>query len=220
MKEKESMAEQENVVVEALKTIGLSALLAFGIRTFVAEARFIPSGSMEPTLQIDDRLIIDKVSYRFEAPQRGDIVVFNPTDELRRQDFKDAFIKRIIGLPGDQVEMRNGQVYVNGQAIPEAYIQVGDVAIPEDIKDKLNRNWTPNKLELPARIPPGSYLVFGDNRDNSYDSRFWGYVPRDKIIGRAVVRFWPPRRVGGIQEPSYPSGLEPAEPSGELQPQP
>jgi len=210
MKDQEPVANQENVVAEAFKTIALSALLAFGIRTFVAEARFIPSGSMLPTLEVHDRLIIDKVSYRFDEPDRGDIVVFNPTDELRRQNFKDAFIKRVIGLPGDRVEVRgckrsdpanksfqDCQVYVNGQIIQEDYIQ-----------DEPDYQWMPEDINVPERVPKDSYLVLGDNRNNSYDSHFWGYVPRERIIGRAVVRFWPPSRIGGVEEPTYPSSLD------------
>ena len=185
------MAEQENPWVEGLKTVGLSALLAFGIRTFVAEARYIPSGSMLPTLEINDRLIIDKVGYHFDEPERGDIVVFQPTEELRRQNFKDAFIKRVVGLPGETVEVRNNTVFINGDAIEENYIF-----------EKPNYEWGPKQ------VPEGHYVVFGDNRNNSYDSHYWNFVPRDKIIGRAVVRFWPPKRIGGVEEPEYPAGLE------------
>lgn len=177
----------ENPWVEGLKTIGLSIVLALGIRTFVAEARWIPSGSMEPTLQIDDRLIVDKLSYRFHSPQRGDIVVFAPTDVLKEQKFKDAFIKRVIGLPGEKVEVKGGRVYVNGKGLREAYIE-----------DKPNYQWGP------VTVPPDSYLVLGDNRNNSYDSHYWGFVPRDRIIGRAIVRFWPPARMGELdKEPLY-----------------
>jgi signal peptidase I len=180
------MADQENPWVEGLKTVGLSALLAFGIRTFVAEARYIPSGSMLPTLEINDRLIIDKVGYRFDEPERGDIVVFRPTDELRRQNFKDAFIKRVIGLPGDTVEVRDSKVFVNGGEIQEQYIF-----------EKPNYQWGPEV------VPKDQYIVFGDNRNNSYDSHYWGFVPREKIIGRAAVRFWPPKRVGGVEDTQY-----------------
>ncbi len=179
--------KDENPWLEGLKTIGLSAILAIGIRQFVAEARYIPSGSMLPTLQINDRLIVDKLSYRFNTPQRGDIVVFSPTSTLEKQNFHDAFIKRVIGLPGDKVEVKGGRVYVNDQALRENYIE-------ED----------PQYQWGPQTVPPGSYLVLGDNRNNSYDSHYWGFVPREKIIGRAVVRFWPPNRVGEITpEPSY-----------------
>lgn len=177
----------ENPVVEVLKTIGLSAVLAFGIRTFVAEARYIPSGSMLPTLQVNDRLIVDKLGYHFKSPQRGDIVVFSPTDALQKQNFHDAFIKRVIGLPGEKVQVKAGRVYINDQALRENY--VADA---------------PQYEYGPVTVPDGSYLVLGDNRNNSYDSHYWGFVPRDHIIGRAVVRFWPVDRVGEIApDPAY-----------------
>ncbi len=181
--------KDENPWLEGLKTIGLSAVLAIGIRQFVAEARYIPSGSMLPTLQINDRLIVDKLSYRFNNPQRGDIVVFSPTATLEKQNFHDAFIKRVIGLPGEKVQVKGGRVYINDQPLRENYI--GKEEVPQ-------YEWGPQV------VPPDSYLVLGDNRNNSYDSHYWGYVPRDKIIGRAVVRFWPPNRTGEITpKPSY-----------------
>lgn len=175
---------EENPVVEVVKTIALSLFLAFGIRHFVAEARYIPSGSMEPTLQVNDRLIIEKISYHFNPPERGDIVVFWPTDTLKAEqpDLKDAFIKRIIGIPGDEVHVTEGIVYVNDEPLVEDYI-----AAPPEYE------WGP---EI---VPEGEYLVLGDNRNNSYDSHYWGFVPRDHIIGRAVVRFWPPNRFGDVE---------------------
>jgi signal peptidase I len=177
----------DNWWVEGMKTIFISLLLAFGIRTFVAEARYIPSGSMEPTLQINDRLIVDKLSYDFGKPQRGDVVVFNPTAALRNEGFHDAFIKRIIGLPGDKIQVKGGQVYVNGCPLEEKYIAA-----------------KPDYHFGPVTVPPDSYLVFGDNRNNSYDSHYWGFVPRHDIIGRAIVRFWPLNRVGELnQRPIY-----------------
>ena len=112
---------EENPLIESIKTIGLSVILAIGIRQFVAEARFIPSGSMLPTLQINDRLIIDKLGYQFQEPKRGDIVVFNPTNELKTQ-YKDAFIKRIVGLPGERVELKDGKVYIDNQIVEETYV--------------------------------------------------------------------------------------------------
>lgn len=174
---------EENPVVEIIKTLATAFILAIGIRTLVAEARYIPSSSMEPTLEINDRLIIEKVSYRFQKPQRGDVVVFSPTDKLREQNFKDAFIKRVIGLPGDKVEVRGGKVYVNDQAIREKYIEEA-----------------PEYKYGPVTVPKDQYLVLGDNRNNSYDSHYWGFVPRENLIGRAVVRFWPFNRLGTIDE--------------------
>ncbi|PSN19019.1 signal peptidase I [filamentous cyanobacterium CCP5] len=163
---------------EGIETLGLSILLAFGIRTFVAEARYIPSGSMLPTLEINDRLIIDKVTYDFSNPHRGDIVVFHPPDALHQ---KDAFIKRLIGLPGDVVEVKTGKVYINGEPQQESYIAA-----------------KPDYQYGPVTVPADSYLVLGDNRNESFDSHYWGFVPKDHVIGRAVFRFWPPNRVGEL----------------------
>lgn len=174
---------QPNPWVEGLQTIGLSVILALGIRHFVAEARYIPSGSMEPTLQINDRLVIEKISYYFNPPERGDIVVFWPPDDVfEGQQGRDAFIKRVIGLPGDTVHVSGGEVFINGNPIEEDYIK----AEPE-------YEWGPET------VPEDSYLVLGDNRNSSFDSHSWGFVPRENIIGKAVVRFWPPSRVGGLQ---------------------
>jgi signal peptidase I len=174
---------EENPVVEIVKTIAMAAVLSFGIRTFVAEARYIPSSSMEPTLQINDRLIIEKMTYRFNEPQRGDVIVFNATEALQQQNFKEAFIKRVIGLPGDTVLIKNGEVIVNGEVLEELYI-----------KER------PNYEYGPVTVPEEEYLVLGDNRNNSYDSHYWGFVPDDKIIGRAFIRFWPPQRLGSLEQ--------------------
>ncbi|MBD0336269.1 MAG: signal peptidase I [Cyanobacteria bacterium Co-bin13] len=173
---------QPNPWIEGLQTIGLSIVLALGIRHFVAEARYIPSGSMEPTLQVNDRLVVEKISYHFNQPERGDIVVFWPPESLFPPgQRRDAFIKRVIGLPGDTVEVRGGEVFVNGTALEEDYIKA-----------------PPNYEWGPETVPEASYLVLGDNRNSSYDSHAWGYVPYENIIGRAVVRFWPPDRLGGL----------------------
>jgi signal peptidase I len=193
----------ENPWVETLKTIGLSAVLALGIRSFVAEARFIPSGSMLPTLQIDDRLIIDKISYRFTDPTRGDIVVFNPTPQLEKEKYKDAFIKRVIGLPGDRIDVKGGKLYLNGKLLSEKYLDEP----PSDewsTTDKMSSGDHPIPWPTDGRVPAGSYLVLGDNRNNSYDSHYWGFVPKDRIVGKATLRFWPINRIGGIDpQPDY-----------------
>ncbi|NEO28176.1 MAG: signal peptidase I [Kamptonema sp. SIO4C4] len=116
------MSRLQSTSVEALKTIALSAVLAVGIRQFVAEARYIPSESMLPTLEVNDRLMIEKISYRFHDPQRGDIVVFNPTEALEQRNFRDAFIKRVVGLPGETVSLKAGKVYIDGEPLEEDYI--------------------------------------------------------------------------------------------------
>ncbi len=207
----------ENPWIEGLKTIGLAALLAVGIRHFVAEARYIPSGSMLPTLQYEplhDRLIVDKIAYRFTDPQRGDIIVFSPTDKMKEKDpnFKDALIKRVIGLPGDKIEIIGGQVYINGEALRESYV-ASEINPSAPVAEEADHQITTVDVCPPDQrflhqaqiVPQNSYVVLGDNRNSSYDSRCWGPVPRKNIIGRAVLRFFPFGRFGTIDKtPIYP----------------
>ncbi len=178
----------ENPWVEGVKTLALSAVLAFGVRTFVAEARYIPSESMLPTLKINDRLLIEKVGYRFTTPERGDIVVFSPTETLKENGYNQAFIKRVIGLPGETITVSGGVVTVDGQPLSENYLA-----------DEPDYDFGP------VTVPDGHYLVLGDNRNNSYDSHHWGFLPRQNIIGRAAVRFWPLGRMSIIDDTSYSS---------------
>ncbi len=175
----------ENFWIELRNILVLSIVLAFGIRHFVAEARYIPSESMLPTLEVNDRLIVEKMSYRFREPKRGDVVVFRPTEAIQKAqpNFNDALIKRIVGLPGETIVVANGQVYIDEQPIVENYID-------ED----------PAYSWGPQTIPEDSYLVLGDNRNNSYDSHYWGFVPKENLIGRAAVRVWPPDRLGALNE--------------------
>ncbi|MEM7771136.1 MAG: signal peptidase I [Cyanobacteria bacterium P01_A01_bin.37] len=188
-----SSQKPTNALVEVLQTVALSIFLALGMRIYVAEARYIPTGSMQPTLAINDRLIIDKVSYRFDAPNRGDIVVFSPPPALAAQNVRDDLIKRVIGLPGDNVQVTNGQVLVNNQVLNENYI-----------KEAINYEFGP------VTVPPNQYLMLGDNRNNSSDGHVWGFVPRENFIGRALVRYWPPNRMGEITPaPSYDPSLAP-----------
>ncbi|MFB2768210.1 signal peptidase I [Pelatocladus sp. BLCC-F211] len=190
------------------RTIVLSIVLALGIRTFVAEARWIPSGSMEPTLHGSpnqweaDKIIVDKLSYKFSNPQRGDIVVFSPTKELQQEQYQDAFIKRIVGLPGETVALKNGKVFINNQPLTEnKYLSPSQ----QTVVNVCTSGPQPPFLSKAVTIPANSYLVLGDNRNSSYDSRCWGVVPRENIIGRAVIRFWPLDHVGGIDKsPLYP----------------
>ncbi|AFZ47320.1 signal peptidase I [Cyanobacterium stanieri PCC 7202] len=184
-KAKETVKKEENPIVEIVKTVVMAGILSFGIRTFVAEARYIPSSSMEPTLQINDRLIIEKMTFRFRQPERGEIIVFDATEAIQELGWNGAFIKRVIGLPGDEVLVTNGNVKINGQILRESYIQEA-----------------PQYNFGPVVVPENSYLVLGDNRNNSSDSHVWGFVPDENIIGRATVRFWPFDRIGGIDENS------------------
>lgn len=176
----------DNPWMEALQTVGLSVVLALGIRTFVAEARYIPSGSMLPTLEINDRLVVDKIRYDFSDPHRGDIVVFHPPASAGDEASHEAFIKRVIGLPGETVAVKDGRVYVDGAPLTEDYLEA-----------------PPNYVWGPETVPQDAYLALGDNRNDSYDGHIWGFVPRDRIIGRATLRFWPFNRLAYLADPTY-----------------
>ena len=170
------------VMVAWLLPILIGAIPALGLRTFVAEARFMPSNSMMPTLEVGDRIVINKLAYSQGEPQRGDLALFSPTDELRRQEFTDMFLKRVIGLPGEEVEVKASKVLINGKALDEPYI-----------------NEPPDYEWGPEDVPAGEYFVLGDNRNDSYDSYYWGFVPRANLVGKATQRFWPVGRMGAIE---------------------
>ncbi|HEY9877828.1 MAG TPA: signal peptidase I [Leptolyngbyaceae cyanobacterium] len=168
---------------ENLRILGIALAIALIVRFFIAEPRFIPSNSMEPTLNIGDRLIVEKVSYRLHPPHRGDIVVFNPPPQLTAlgYDRRQAFIKRVIGEPGQTLQVNQGRVYVDGEALEETYIREA-----------------PNYQMLPITVPPGAVFVMGDNRNDSNDSHIWGVLPQSNIIGRATYRFWPLDHFGNV----------------------
>lgn len=177
--------KQPSLWAEALQTVGLSLVIAFGMRQFVAEARVVPTGSMEPTVQINDRLVVEKISYRFHPPERDDIIVFQAPEKalvMSGSVTKDAYLKRVIGLPGETVEVADGKVFINGKTLAEGYIKA-----------------PPNYAWGPKVVPEGQYLVLGDNRNGSLDGHIWGFLPQEAIIGKAAGRFWPPNRVGGLE---------------------
>lgn len=168
---------------ENTQIVIIALILAFAIRAYIAEPRYIPSDSMFPTLLTGDRLIVEKVSDHFHPPQTGDIIVFEPPVQLQQQGYDrgQAFIKRVIGTPGHVVAVQKGIVYLDNQPLKEDYILE-----------------PPNYNLLPVKVPYGKLLVMGDNRNNSNDSHVWGFLPETNVIGRAVWRFWPLNRLGGI----------------------
>ena len=152
----------------------VAIILAVLIRLFVVEPFYIPSGSMEPTLKEHDRIIVSKLNYRFQDPKRGDIIVFKyPVDPKRN------FVKRLIATGGETVQIKNSKLYIDDRPEPEDYL-------PRGLRFKDFG---------PVKVPPGSYFMMGDNRNNSEDSRVWGFLPKDLIVGKALVIYWPPARV-------------------------
>ena len=177
---------RRNWLIEYVIIFAVAFGLVFGfVRPFVVQAYVIPSASMEPTLHgcpgcTDDRVLVNKFIYRFKKPERGDIIVFksvtNPNEDL---------IKRVIGLPGDTISLRNGKVFLNGKPQKEPYVV-----------NKPCVAGLPKTCSFgPVTVPKGHYFMMGDNRADSEDSRFFGAVPAKNIEGEAFMRFWPPGRI-------------------------
>jgi signal peptidase I len=161
-----------------------AVVVALLIKTFVVQAFRIPSESMIPTLAMGDRVLVNKLSYDAHDLNRGDVIVFTRPDELPAgADEPKDLIKRVIGLPGDQLVTRNGELFVNGRLLEEPYLPPG----------------TPtNGIEQPLTVPEGQVLVLGDNRVNSSDGRVFGPIDEDTVIGRAFTIMWPPGRIAAL----------------------
>jgi signal peptidase I len=186
---------KKSVVREYFETIVIAVILALFMRTFVVQAFKIPTGSMEPNLLIGDHLLVNKFVFaptvssveRTVLPmtdiRRGDIVVFKYPEDPERD-----FIKRVIGLPGETIELRQHQIYVNGRAIEEPYAHYlprpagpgGGEFTSDDVRERYG----------PVVVPAGSVFAMGDNRDNSQDSRYWGFLPKENIKGKALMIYW------------------------------
>lgn len=160
-------------LAEVALIVGAAFVLALLIQQFVVKPFYIPSPSMEPTLLTGDRVLVNRFEYRFREPERGDIVVFNPPISPG-----EDYIKRVVALAGDTVEVRDGRLYVNGEPQEEPFI-----------KDEMD---SPFRKE---RVPEGHVFVMGDNRNSSGDSRVFGPVEVDSLLGRAFLIYWPPGRV-------------------------
>jgi len=191
---------KKSTIREYFEAIVTAVILALFVRTWVVQAFKIPTGSMENNLLIGDHLLVNKFVFgpeprgfeRAVLPvrdiRRGDIVVFKYPDEPERD-----FIKRVIGLPGDTLELRSKKIYINGQPLDEPYVHYIDAthAASEvtsfDVRERYG----------PVNVPPDQYFVMGDNRDNSQDSRYWGFLPRHYVKGKALLIYW-----------SYESGRE------------
>ena len=181
--ESEKKAKSWRSLKENGTTVIVALILAFIIRVFIAEPRYIPSESMFPTLETGDRLVVEKVGYKFHPPAKRDIVVFQPPAKLRLLGYEpnQAFIKRAIATAGETVAVKDGIVYINGVPQSEDYIAA------------------PPEYDLtPVTVPEGQLFVMGDNRNNSNDSHVWGFLPTENVIGHAVFRFWPFKRIGTV----------------------
>jgi signal peptidase I len=180
-----SKMKQKSKVREYTETLVIALVIALFVRSFVVQAFKIPSSSMEPTLLVGDHILVNKFIYgiripvigkkvfTFSQPRRGDVIVF-----IFPNDRSKDYIKRVIGLPGDKVEIRERKIYINDRLIEDPWGVYG--------------TWGPSARDNygPKEIPPGFLLVLGDNRDNSEDSRYWGFVPLDDVLGKAFIMYW------------------------------
>ncbi len=165
----------------------VAIILAVIIRTFLVGPYKIPTGSMEPTLMIGDRIFVDKLSYRFREPKRGEVIVFKYPLDLKKD-----FVKRLIGMGDEVIEIKDGSVLINGKKIEGADLTAG--------RYYYNRNdWDYGKESVPITVPKDAYFVLGDNSGHSSDSRNWGFVPKKDLVGRAIVIWWPLKRIGYVK---------------------
>jgi signal peptidase I len=167
-------------LVDWLLPVLVAVVMALVIKTYVAEARVIPTGSMEPTIQIGDRVIVEKLLFHPDELRQGDVIVFQPPAGVSPSGV--PLIKRVIGLPGDTVLIRNGVVYINGQPLQEPYIE-----------EKPDYNYGP------VTVPPDKLFMMGDNRNVSFDSHDWGFENFSGVIGKAEWIYWPLDHFGKIK---------------------
>ena len=179
----QGLSRNARVTLEWVGVVVLALVAAFLVKTFVLQTFFIPSASMEPTLHVGDRVFVNKLAYNFHSVRRGDVVVFTLPPGESAGTGVDDLIKRVIGLPGETIEARDGRIYIDGRALAEPWLPAGVSPV----------------AGLPLvkqRIPPNHYFLMGDNRGDSSDSRHFGPIPDNLIVGRAFVRIWPFSHLG------------------------
>lgn len=182
----EDRSDRRRATLKAILEIPVILLISFAlvfgfVRPVVAAPFHIPTESMVPTLMVKDRLLVNKLAYDLNGPERGDIALFE-----NQQGGGDPLIKRVVGLPGEELELRDGKLYVDGAPLEEPYLK----------RDACKPGFPKTCSFGPVTVPKNHYFMMGDNRTNSFDSRFFGPVPEDDIAGEALVRFWPPTRAG------------------------
>ncbi len=190
---------RHQVLVEWVVIVVVAVVAALLIKTFAVQAFYIPSTSMVPTLQVGDRVLVNKLAYDFHPVHQGDIIVFRRPPRDQTLDISDL-IKRVVAGPGQTVRVANCAVYVDGVEMRQPYLPAGwqQPSSPYCTTWPTTGCAPPGCMPDPYKVPQGYYFVMGDNRADSYDSRYWGPLPASYIVGRAFVRVWPPSRAGFI----------------------
>jgi signal peptidase I len=188
----EPPARSTRWVREAVIVVLVAVVVAVLLRTFVVQTFFIPSGSMEPTLQVGDRILVNKLSYHLHGVGRGDIVVFSrpPNENCGGPEVNDL-VKRVIGLPGETISVSGGHVFVDGRRLDESWLPSAEQGVT-----KAGPSGTAYSLDQSYRVPSNDYFVMGDNRTDSCDSRFWGPITKSLIVGKVEMRVWPVSSIG------------------------
>jgi signal peptidase I len=171
---------RRRLIIDWVVILVIAVLASFLVRLYAVQTFYIPSGSMEPTLHLGDRILVDKLSVRFGTINTGDIIVFKAPPAEHCGDSVSDLVKRVIGVPGDHLSSKGNTIYINGKALDETWTHIEPLGTPIG-------NVT---------VPPNSYFVMGDNHSNSCDSRYWGFVPRKDLIGKVFFRIWPLSRFG------------------------
>lgn len=173
------MSGWKTFLKETISTVLIAVIIAAAIKTFIIDNRIIPTESMYPTIYIGDMVLVNKTAYYWQTPQRGDIVVFKPPAEVGTDDL----IKRVIGIPGDVVEVKDEQVWINNQPLSESYL-----------------NEKPQYTFGPVTVPVDSLFVLGDNRNLSFDGHRWPkpFLAAKSVKGKAFFRYWPLNRIGSL----------------------
>ncbi|MGZ3472811.1 MAG: signal peptidase I, partial [Isosphaeraceae bacterium] len=187
---KEKRSSPQRTLLEYLALAVVAVAVALLIQAFLVKPYRIPSASMKDTLLIGDRVLVDRISWRFSDPMRGDIVVFHSPVP------GPVLIKRIVGMPGDTVSLKDGAVYINGQKLNEPYVRRVDGQPEPTDPFQTGLPWS---LQQSYQVPAGSYFLMGDNRGDSGDSRYFGPVARGQLVGRSFGRYWPPGRMSGLK---------------------
>jgi signal peptidase I len=173
-------------LIEWVVVIAGALIVALLIKTFLIQAFYIPSESMVPELAVGDRVLVNKLSYKLHDVNRGDLVVFERPEGEPNQDVKDL-IKRVVALPGEEVVIEDNSVWIDGERLDESYLPTGTVT---------KQGTTNCTTTSPCAVPEGSIWVMGDNREHSFDSRYFGPIEEDTIVGRAFLRIWPFGEIG------------------------
>ena len=176
-------------IVEYVVIIAVAVTVALVVEAYAVKPFVIPTPSMANTVRVYDRVLVDRLSYRFRAVHRDDVVVFTGHGPI-------PLLKRVVGVPGDRLSLAGGRLYVNGAPSPDSFVRVVDGRREPTLPGP--DATAPWSLHRPFTVPAGAYFVMGDNRTDSDDSRYWGTVARDQILGHAFFIYWPPGQAGGL----------------------